>query len=196
MNISAAQKDALTELINIGTGHAASTLNMLINHNIRLNVPRIEIKSRQSIENDPDLNQGSTSSVSMNFNGQFNGNASLIFPKESAHSLVSLLTGENTDSAEIDDLRSGTLSEVGNILLNGVMGSLSNMLATTLDYSVPTYQEGGLHKVIGNNKSEAVLIAHAIFHIDELCIVGNILLFFEIESLQSLLHAIDKELMA
>jgi len=75
MQITAEQKDALTELINIGVGHAASTLNFLINHKIRLTVPEIEILSLQTMQStspeDHDM-----SSVSMSFHGDFNGNAS------------------------------------------------------------------------------------------------------------------------
>ncbi len=132
----------------------------------------------------------------MNFHGDFNGNASLMFPPESARTLVAVLTGETADSTDLDDLRSGTLAEVGNILLNGVMGSLSNMLASTLDYSVPSYQEGTLNKLLGHQQAEAVLMARATFHIDELRIVGDILLFFEIESFHAILQAIDAEIMA
>jgi len=195
MQITAEQKDALTELINIGVGHAASTLNFLINHKIRLTVPEIEILSLQTMQTtspeDHDM-----SSVSMNFHGDFNGNASLIFPLQSARTLVGVLTGETADSTELDDLRSSTLAEIGNILLNGVMGSLSNMLVSTLEYSVPSYQEGDLNTMLGHQKAEAVLMARATFHIDELRIEGNILLFFEIESFQTLLQSIDAEIMA
>jgi len=195
MQITAEQKDALTELINIGVGHAASTLNFLINHKIRLTVPEIEIISLQTMQTtspeDHDM-----SSVSMNFHGDFNGNASLIFPLQSARTLVGVLTGETADSTELDDLRSSTLAEIGNILLNGVMGSLSNMLVSTLEYSVPSYQEGDLNTMLGHQKAEAVLMARATFHIDELRIEGNILLFFEIESFQALLHALNVEITA
>jgi len=195
MQITPEQKDALTELINIGVGHAASTLNFLINHKIRLSVPEIEIKSLHAIQSAPPVHDD-ISAVSMNFHGDFDGNASLVFPLESARILVGVLTGEAADSAELDDLRSGTLAEVGNILLNGVMGSLSNMLASTLEYSVPNYQEGSLSQMLGHQKAEAVLMARATFYIDELCITGNILLFFEIESFQTLLQTLDAEMMA
>ncbi len=197
MDISVEQNDALTELINIGVGHAASTLNCLINHTIRLTVPTVEFLSIDKIRHNPPIGDGDgISSVSMSFHGDFDGNASLMFPLVSARTLVAVLTGEEPDSAELDDLRSGTLAEVGNILLNGVMGSLSNMLASTLDYSVPIYQEVPVQDLLGHQEAEAVLIARANFYIDELCIEGNILLFFELGSFQSLIYSINKELMA
>jgi len=195
MEINADQKDALTELIHIGVGHAASTLNCLIKHKVRLTVPSIELQHIQDIKNSQVVDED-VSSVSMAFHGDFTGNTSLMFPVDSAQTLVAVLTGEAPDSTALDDSRSGTLSEVGNIFLNGVMGSLSNMLSSTLDYAVPVYQEASLTTILGHRKSEAVLMARANFYIDELCIEGNILLFFEIESFRALMQAIDREMMA
>lgn len=191
MNISVEQKDALTELVNIGIGHAASSLNCLINHKIRLTVPQIDVLSIESIKKQSPISEdGNISSVSMAFQGDFDGRASLMFPCESARILVALLTGEELDSTELDDLRSSTLAEVGNILLNGVMGSLSNMLASRLDYSLPLYQEIPRQKMLDCQKMEAVLIARAKFYIDDLCVEGNIVLFFELESFQLLMNSI------
>jgi len=195
MDISAEQKDTLTELINIGVGHAASTLNCLINHKIRLTVPEIEFKNIQDMEKGTALDDGCLASVSMSFKGDFDGNASLMFPVESASTLVGVLTGEDPDSTAADDLRAGTLAEVGNILLNGVMGSIGNMLSSTLSYSVPSYQESSLQQILTHEKAEVVLMARANFYVDELRIEGNILLFFGIASFNALIDVIDKELM-
>ncbi len=195
MHLSDEQTDVLTELINIGVGHAASTLHSLIGHKIRLVVPHIEIINIAEIINNPNLCKGSAvSAVSMAFRGSFNGNASLMFPLQSASTLVSVLNDEPVGSAQLDELRSGTLAEVGNILLNGVMGSIGNMLAARLNYSVPSYQESSLPDMLGHQQAEAVLLARANFYIDELCIEGNILLFFEVESLHALIQSVDQAL--
>jgi CheY-specific phosphatase CheX len=115
------QNDMLTELANIGMGHAASTLNNLIGHRVRLQVPSVEIISHAH----PALTgDGSVAAVSMGFRGSFSGNAALMFPAESAAILVAALTGEAPDADLSEELRAGTLAEVGNILLNGVMGSI------------------------------------------------------------------------
>ena len=197
MDISVEQQDALTELINIGVGHAASTLNCLINHKIRLTVPAIEFQNIQAMKKKL-LNEGEDgyiAAVSMSFKGDFDGNASLMFPVESASTLVSMLTGETSDSSAVDDLCAGTLAEIGNILLNGVMGSMGNMLSSTLNYSLPTYQESSLYNILLQQKAEIVLMAQANFYVDELCIEGNILLLFELASFHALIDAINEELM-
>jgi len=195
MHLSDEQNDVLTELVNIGVGHAASTLNSLIGHKIRLIVPHIEIISINDIISDPNLcGDSKLSAISMAFRGSFNGNASLMFPLQAASTLVSVLNDEPIGSVQMDELRSGTLAEVGNILLNGVMGSIGNMLAAKLNYSVPSYHESSLPNILGHQKAEVVLLARANFYIDELCIEGHILLFFEVESLHALINAVDKAL--
>lgn len=195
MQVTPEQKDVLTELVNIGVGHASSTLNSLIGHKIRLVVPSIEILGIPSIIEHPQLSgNGDRSAVSMRFRGSFNGNASLIFPLESARMLVAVLTDEAADSPQPDELRSGTLAEVGNILLNGVMGCIGNMPSASLNYSVPTYHESSLSDILGHQQAEAVLVARANFYVDELRIEGNILLFFESASFQALLESLNMEL--
>ena len=197
MRITAEQTDALTELVNIGVGHAASTLNSLIGHKIRLVVPHIEVVSLDDVINNPEVSSSNDiSAVSMGFRGSFNGNASLMFPIESASTLVCVLNDEPPESEQLDELRSGTLAEVGNILINGVMGSIGNMLAASLNYSVPSYHESSLADILGHEQNEAVLLARTNFFIDELRIEGNILLFFEIESFHALINAVDQALAA
>jgi len=197
MHLDPAQKDALTELVNIGVGHAASTLNSLIGHKIRLTVPSIEVIDMDQLKAHPDtLGIGDIDAVSMGFNGNFNGNASLMFPTDSAHTLVSILNDEPQDSPELEELMGGTLAEVGNILLNGVMGSIGNMLAVTLDYDVPAYHKSSIPQLIGHQHADAVFLARADFYVDELHITGNILLFFEIESFHAMLESLEQAMAA
>jgi chemotaxis protein CheC len=197
VNLSADVKDALTEILNIGVGHAASTLNSLTGHRIQLAVPEVEINCLDKISASSQIEEDeNVSSVSMEYHGGFEGSVSLVFPMQSADTLVTLLTGEPAGSAGMDELRSGTLAEVGNILLNGVMGSLSNMLSVSLGYSMPLYLETPVNRMFGHQKAETVLMARAHFNIDDLHVEGNILLFFEIASFRNLIDAVNRELLA
>ncbi|WP_161595151.1 chemotaxis protein CheC [Mariprofundus erugo] len=191
------QKDAITELMNIGVGHAASTLHTLIGHKIELVVPEVSLitlddyHQLQPYEADELL-----STIWMGFRGGFEGNTSLIFPTDSANTLITALTGEMDDSPELDELRAGTLAEVGNILLNGVMGSIANMLNAALSYTVPEYMECSLLNIFRKNHTgnDTIMLARTTFAINELKVEGNILLFFKVASFEQLLISIDREL--
>jgi len=190
------QEDALSELMNIGVGRAAATLNEMIGHHIHLQVPVVKLIVREQLNQYMSCEKGlPLSTVQMAFQGDIKGNAALIFPQESASILVASLTDEPQDSFDMDELKSGTLTEVGNILISGVMGSMANFLGVRLDYSVPDYLECHVESLsVLGGQSDCILLAEASFTIDELKVNGNILLFFHVASFQSLLAYIDREL--
>jgi len=192
------QTDMLTELVNIGIGHAAASLNSMIGHHIKLYVPHVYITQRNKVSNHFSSDFKNISSVIMRFSGDFDGKSALMFPKESAEVLVACLTGEPKSSVAMDELKSGALTEVGNILINSVMGSISNMLKTTLHYSVPDYIEGSLDHLmdLGGHIGESVLVAETTFQVKDLHVKGSIVLFFHITSFEMLLEHLNKEIAA
>ncbi|HBE20612.1 MAG TPA: chemotaxis protein CheC [Cyanobacteria bacterium UBA11149] len=196
MPLTTDQLDALTELINIGVGQAAGLLSEMIESRIQLQIPHIELLSPLALQNKlkESLGTNPLSAVKLGFHGSFVGSAQLIFPTESAATLVSVLTGETIDSPDLDDLKISTLSEVGNIVINGVMGSIGNVLNQPLDYDVPSYAEEEIEEMLPINQSDedgTVLLVQARFTIEELLVQGDIVLFFELGSFQALLDAIE-----
>ena len=197
MQLTNEQLDTLQELVNIGVGRSAGVLNEMIGSPICLRIPYIKLLSPEQLPSelekcfDGDL----LSTVSLNFSGSFSGTAELIFPTESASTLVSVITGENPDPLDLDTVKIGTLLEVGNIVLNGIMGSLSNMLKNHLEYSLPSYTEGKLGNLFSAKQLEnnaSVMLAHTRFAIEQLQIAGNIILIFKVGSFDAMLRAIDR----
>jgi chemotaxis protein CheC len=191
--------DALQELINIGVGRAASILNEMVDSRIILQVPFVKVLSLAQLQQELAklFNHGQFSSVRLSFTGFFSGTAELIFPTESASTLVSVLTGEELDSPDLDAVKIGTLSEIGNIVINGVMGSISNVLKRHMNYGLPMYVEDSIDKLLLlNDYSDRTvfLVAQARFEIEQLELIGDIVLIFETSSFGVLLDAIDREL--
>ena len=189
------QKVALTELINIGVGRAAGVLNDMLSARVSLAVPNIEIiRSSQLGENLPQLVGQKLSTVSMNFSGSFSGFSSLIFPPDSAGQLVSRLVGEDAAEGSMDSVTTSTLTEVGNILINGIMGSMGNVLGERLNYTVPSYNLIEVENIMetgGVEKGSVMLLAETKFDIRDFSIQGHVILVFEIESFSGLLKLID-----
>ena len=195
MKLTVDQLDALKELINIGVGQAAGLLNEMIEVRIQLQIPSIQLLSAIELQRElaERLGLEQLSAVQLNFTGSFAGTAELVFPTESAAMLVAVLTGEDPQSPELDALKISTLTEVGNILINSVMGSISNVLDRPLRYAVPTYTEEDVKHLVPLKQSEevsTVLLAQARFDIQELQVQGDIILFFEVGSFDTLLAAI------
>lgn len=198
--ISEEQLDALQEFINIGVGRAAGMLNEMVESPIVLNVPILQVFDSKTLQQQltTQFENHRLSAVGLKFTGSFSGSAELVFPTQSASSLVSLLTGEERDSPDLDAVKIGTLTEVGNIVINGVLGSISNLLRRRMDYALPTYSEDTIAHLLSSNYSfvpdTVFFLAQAKFEIKQLEIVGDIILIFEMASFSVLLNCIDEEL--
>jgi chemotaxis protein CheC len=194
MQLNPSQVDALTELINIGLGRAAAILNEMATSHVKLSAPRIEVLSLKEILIGKGRQLNATlSSVKMSFTGTMGGSAFLAFPPESALRLVSLLTGENRESPDLDSLKMETLNEVGNIVLNGVLGSISNAMEGMVNYTIPSYQEATLERMFleSVDEDDAVVLAVAEFTVEEQNVRGDTLLILEPKSFMTLLTAIE-----
>lgn len=187
------QKDALTEIINIGVGRGAATLNSMCRSYVRLSVPSMDVIGVDELADRLKRFESDTlATVVMPFSGPINGIASILFPPDSASNLVTALTGEDPVFAEMDSLRSATLSEVGNIIINGVIGAVANMLQMDIAYSPPSYLEESLRFIISTfHMGEVVIMARARFMIEEFKVEGDILLLFEVGSFAALIRGVD-----
>lgn len=200
MQISAEQLDALQELLNIGVGRAAGSLNQMLEKPIRLHIPFLQLGKLDELSQEIQKMKDTTlSSVQLPFKGTFSGSSCLLFPTDSAKALVIALTGEPDDPDTMDSLRESTLTEIGNIVLNGVMGSFANILNHQIIYSVPYYQETsiqGLLQPTPSDSSEVILWARTQFTVEEYDLTGDILLMFGIPDLGLLLNAVSEFLHA
>lgn len=188
------QIDALREFINIGVGRSAAMLNEMLQFPIKLHVPHIRIFKYSELKKElHKFSQERLSSVQLDFNGSLKGIAELVFPSTSAAKLVATLTGEEIGSPDLDSVRAGTLCEIGNIVLNGVMGSISNLLKKHFNYSVPKYHEENFEQLVESSMEENVvyLLGETHFEIEKLRIDGEIILLFELGAFEELKTAID-----
>ncbi len=201
MKISHDELDAIRELINIGVGRAAGALNDMVGQSVQLNVPFVSQVAVEDIGQLIGDEQGSPMAcVRLHFEGGLRGAADLLFPAESGSKLVALLTGEDPLATDRDNLRAATLTEVGNILLNGLMGSITNIIGEHLEYGLPVYAELTPEKIGDSLKSmpdAAVLLARAQFFIGQASfevagerIDGEITLLLGVDSLEHLIHRV------
>ena len=196
MQLSRSQIDALKEMVNIGVGHAAGVLNAMLNSRVQLHVPIVEMMNYEQLQSKiRSLDAGNLSSVRLGFKGPFSGNASLVFPAEEAVKLVSILTGVEADSSALTDMRVATLTEVGNIVLNGVMGAIGSELKLHVYYSVPIYVDNPFEIILSTQQTQAyanVVWVQTSFTLESESIVGDIILVFEVGSLDLLLEAVNQ----
>jgi len=195
MYLTELQLDALKEVINIGVGYAAGSLNELVGTPISLRVPDVDVLDLvQAQTRVAAFGWGRVASVHLAFSGALKGNVALVFPYDNAVKLVSLLAGDEGSNADVDGIRAATLEETGNIILNGVVGSVSNLLQGQISFSIPYYSEqGGLPaRFAGAEAGAHVVLARARFGVAQHEIEGEIFLFFEMGALESLVAALNR----
>ena len=196
MRLLPSQVDSLKEMVNIGVGHAAGVLNAMLNSRVKLHVPVVEMMSHEELQTKiQSMGNGNLSSVRLGFKGPFSGNASLVFPADGAIKLVSILTGSEPGSRDLDAMRVGTLTEGGNIVLNGVMGAIGNELKLHVFYSVPIYVDNPFEVILSTSQAEVdayVVWVQTSFTLETESIAGDIILVFDVGSLDLLLEAVNR----
>jgi len=162
------QRDSLTEIINIGMGQAADSLSKMLNEEVALSVPEVLFLNLNDASRYLDKNANRNfSGVSQEFNGIINGDALLLFPEEKSLDLVRLLLKDTTQLDDFTEMEQEALCEIGNIILNAGLSSLSNFLKTELGGSIPVYQYGDGNKILtGTNSIENNMSNLLFIHVD------------------------------
>jgi len=205
--LSDKQKDLITELVNVYIGHAASLLSDMLSQPIALMVPEVELIKVTNIER---LNQiypgvfspGHIISSSLQFGPDFRGKAFLIFPAQQAKILVNSCVGQSLDgwdlsSSNLEDTDFDVLKEIGNVILNAVIGQFGDLMDSNLDYSVPEIE---LIHVSAAEQQEFLqqhlymLVFHTSFSLSEIQVKGVILIALTMNSVSELINKIDEML--
>ncbi|MFA6505849.1 MAG: hypothetical protein WCT14_07115 [Treponemataceae bacterium] len=183
--------DALTELIGLGIGKAADVLNSMLDSHIILSIPSVRLVAADELILILSRDAGrNLSAVQMRYTGSMQGAVELIFSSGEAGKLVDCIIGEETVMEEgLDSIRAGTLCEVGNIVINALMGTLSNVLSLDFTYTVPAFIEGDAVRLVadvGVPENSVVLLAETEFLVESKSIRGSIAVFFSMASFRLL----------
>lgn len=185
--------DLLTEMINIGVGRAAALLSDLIECHIELYIPRIRLLDSPE---EFALPSEQFSLISQAFHGKISGRAILAFPDGNSRKLAYLIAGICPEDDELDSELGNVLLEVGNIVLNGIMGSIANLLETHLDFSVPRLEmDSRLSTALwfgpGDERGD-LLVADVEFSVKSHQIEGSIAVAFALGAIHTLIQTMDE----
>jgi len=137
------ERDALTEIVNIGVSRAASNLRKMVGDQVLLSVPSIDVISQKRaarLISERELSQ--LVAVRQDFTGAFSGRALLIFPHEKSLELVRAVTNHELSAAELIAMEHEALTETGNIILNSCLATMANMLRKSLSMTIPVIIRG------------------------------------------------------
>jgi chemotaxis protein CheC len=197
MELSATQKDALTELINIGYARAAGALSDLTGHRITLEVPNVAVHPISEIT--PILNKvitGIVATVNQSFGGPIAGNAILLLDHDAALLLNRLLT-DRSEAAELDGAAKEVITEVGNIVLNACLGVFGNLLQVQVSFTVPDLKVDTIQDVlkwikVDDTEIRYALMIHTRFYLRASDVSGYLVIILGVTSLERLLQELRK----
>ena len=190
------EQDALTEVVNIGVGRAASGLRTMTGHHVLLSVPAVEIVTRQKAASLLGEREGDELvAVEQVFSGIIAGRAMLIFPHAHSLALARAVAGDELSDDDLPDLEHEALVETGNVILNSCLATMANMLKRPLTMSIPTVNKGDAATLFCEPVKEGddgrVLFLYINFSIHQRDLRGYIAMMIAMPSMQSL-----KELLA
>ena len=120
----------------------------------------------------------------------------LIFPETSSLELVRALTGGNLPLDDIIAFEQEALAETGNIILNGCLATVANMLQRTLKISPPEIVYGSGNEIFScsqiSSTDAAVLFLYTNFSVRRRDINGYIAMPLDLPSLAALKLLVDK----
>jgi chemotaxis protein CheC len=191
LQLTELERDALTELANVGVNRAAASLRHMAGEQVLLSVPSVEVVDRGAAarliaaRENPRL-----VAVHQQFKGDFSGHVLLIFPQAESLELVRAVVGSDLPLDDIIDLEPEALAETGNIILNGFLATVANMLKRTLRMSLPEVVRGDATALFalseGRGEDELVLFLHIGFSVRKRAIHGYIAMIMDLPSLVSL----------
>jgi len=191
------EHDALTELVNIGVSRAAASLRNMVGEQVTLSVPSVDVVTREAAatligERESD----ELVAVRQDFNGAFSGRAMLIFPQTNSMALVRAVTGEGFSDDEAQALEQEALAETGNVVLNGCLATMANMLRRPLSMSLPQVVrgDGKTFFELGHPSADAgvVLFLYINFTISGRDIRGYIAMLMDLPSIEALKQLIGE----
>jgi chemotaxis protein CheC len=189
--LSELERDALTEIINIGVSRAAKNLSRMVKDQVHLSVPRTEFMTRdQAVGWLSKRENSSLVAVGQDFRGSFSGQALLIFPEKTSLELVRSILDGTLSLEEIVDLEQEALAEIGNVVLNGCLVVMANMLKRSLDMSLPRVMRGSSQVVLlgadEEDPGEMVLFLTIDFAVRARSINGYIALLMDLPSITAI----------
>lgn len=138
MQINQLQLDALKEIGNIGSGHAATALSTLLQRRIDMSVPEVWAVSFEQVAGIVGQLDTPQAVVYVRVEGDAPGKAVFFFPIPSAEIVAQALfqTDEHLD-LYTNEMAQSALKEVGNIMVSSFLIALTQFSGIPLQPSVP-----------------------------------------------------------
>ncbi|QIK39132.1 chemotaxis protein CheC [Caldichromatium japonicum] len=192
--LSDLQRDALCELFNLGVGRAAHSLSQMVQDEIQLMAPVIDlVRACEVMQALLGADFKEFSLVTIDFSGSFMAKAILIFPERNALAIVGSLLAPDLTPEEVSEFEQEAMCEIGNVILNACMSAVADEFGITLFGSLPEhyFSDTQAMRLFAEDDERLVLLLRIQLVIDQRRIQGQLVLLLSIDSFQALCNHLD-----
>lgn len=194
--------DALREVGNIGSGNAATSLSLMIDESVHINVPQVMIVGYDRVVSIVGEPEEPCIAVMVKYGGDVHGIVLLVLSLEDANNIADTVLngiGDEAGTEEFSELKISMIKEIGNILGSSYLGSLSTLTGLHFDISLPFVSIDMIGAVLNaplvefSMDSNKILLIEGSFYSDARIVRSHVILFADVLSLDLILTKLGIE---
>lgn len=199
-NLNNLQLDVLKEIGNIGAGNAITSLSILLDKKVNMDVPKVKILEFYKINDTIGGAETLVVGILLDMSGDIRGSIMFILEYKAARILVNMLMNIDTTVSEkceeFNEIELSALSEIGNILASSYITAISSLTGLNILPSVPDLaidMAGAILSVPAiefGKVGDTILYIETVFFEGNSKVTGNFYLIPEVESYDILLKAL------
>jgi chemotaxis protein CheC len=196
------QRDALCEIFNLGVGTAAASLSELVRTEVVIGVPTFELIPHVELANRLRAFNQSICLIWQCVDGAVTGIVSLYYSGQEALDVFNALFDTPVPSTAISEYETDALGEIGNIILNGTVGAVANVLGVEVRNSLPAVLVGSAETIMAqlsvnpDSADRYALLLSMLMDLKDRQVRGRIVLLIDADAVEALRAAIGKYLAA
>lgn len=187
--------DVMKEIGSIGTGHAATALSKLLQREVRITIPKVQILDFDGAVKRIGKEEEIIGATLVQMSGDLDGLMLFLYDKRFARKMLKkLLQTEYKDFDAMDDMAFSALKEVGNIIICSYINAFSQLVHVDLHLSVPSSTVNMLGGILTvpmaefGYESDKLMYSNADFLMDGKSLPSWLLMIPDIHSLNTILE--------
>ena len=181
--------DVLREIGTIGAGNATTSLSVLLDSKLSMEIPKVSFMSFDDFVESIGGAENVIAGVMSNITGGIDGFILFAMDMRDAHRLVNRLQGEELSNVDLfDDMDLSAVKEIGNKLISSYLSSIETLTGIHIRPSTPMLSidmAGAILSfpaIVNSREHDDVLQIESQFEGEDLSIEGHIMMIADTES--------------
>jgi len=173
--LDAMQVDVLTELGNIGSGNAATSLSSLMAKDINIKVPTVRIMGFNEVAEYVGGPENIVMGLLIKIDGDINGMILYIFDNDFIEGVLNVFFEKKFSTYnELTDMEKSAFSEIGNIMASSYVNALASMTGLCINISTPSICIDMAGAILSVPAIEFAKVGNKVLFIDDSFGIGSI----------------------